>query len=148
MVWLLWFSSLVQCVIHYMTAWVSGHQQARTGLGPALTRRELTLGIKATLRFVYDMLIMLAVTWRIGFSNSPFVAILSVVLSAASIAAIYYGVRYITVLKREYWGQMPVVITRFSEETAGTIDMTAEDVKDVQERVKSIEGQLNGATRP
>jgi hypothetical protein len=146
MVWLLWISSFVQGVIHYMTAWVSGHQKARTSLGPALTRRELSLGIKATLRFVYDLLVLLAVTWQIGFSNSPLVAILSVVLSGASIAAIYYGIRYITVLRREYWGQMPVATTRFSEDTADTIDATAENVVDVQDRVRSIEGRLRGLT--
>jgi len=143
-VWVLAIGQLVQGAIHLVTWWVIHAQDSRTGVGVALSRRELTLGLKALCRTVFDGLLVATVTFGVDFEGdrgmlSPFF----VVLTLATLAALYYGVRYLLALRRENWGQASAVST-FSEDVAETIDATASDVSEVKADVKDIQRRMDG----
>lgn len=138
-------SSFVTSAGHLATAWVTGRQESQTPLGPAMTRRELALGIKAGLRMAFDVLLVLAVVWDVRFGTNPFVLVVTVPLTFAAWAVVWYMIYFLRVLRRELQTH-PVAVTRFSEETSNTIDETASDVRDVRSRVRNIEDKI-GAGR-
>lgn len=143
-VWSLLVSSATQSVGHLRTAWVTGHQHSVTELGPVMTKRELVLGIKMALRVMFDILLVMAVTWHVDFGTSPIVLLIVIPMTISAWAVVWWMIRFLIVLQREL-GFDPVAVTSFSEDTAATIDQTATDMTEVKADVRDIRNRMESS---
>lgn len=104
-VWALVASSAIQAAVHFVTWSVLHRQYSQTAVGAALNRRELSLGVKAMARTVFDVMLAIVVTWGVLIFNMKIREVLFLLISAAGAVAIWYGLRFVIALRRESFGR-------------------------------------------
>lgn len=103
-VWSLVLSSLTQGLIHLTTWWILRRQRNEARLGVELTRGEFWLGIKSSVRAVFDLLLAVVVTWQVYILNGTERIVLYVAVGLVTYITIYHRLRFLKEIRRESWG--------------------------------------------
>jgi len=103
-VWSLFLSSVTQAIIHLTTWWILRRQRNEARLGVELTRGEMWLGIKSSVRAVFDLLLAVIVTWNIYIFNGTERIVLYIAVGLVTYITIYHRLRFLKEIRRESWG--------------------------------------------
>lgn len=103
-VWSLVLSSVTQGLIHLTTWWILRRQRNEARLGVELTRGEFWLGVKSSVRAVFDLLLATIVTWNIYIFNGTERIVLYVAVGLVTYITIYHRLRFLREIRRESWG--------------------------------------------
>ncbi len=103
-VWSLFLSSVTQAIIHLTTWWILRRQRNEARLGVELTRGEFWLGVKSSVRAVFDLLLAVIVTWDIYIFNGTERIALYVAVGLVTYITTYHRLRFLSEIRRESWG--------------------------------------------
>ncbi len=103
-VWSLFLSSVTQAIIHLTTWWILRRQRNEARLGVELTRGEFWLGIKSSVRAVFDLLLAVVVTWQVYILNGTERIVLYIAVGFVTYITTYHRLRFLSEIRRESWG--------------------------------------------